>query len=64
MGDGRRRWLRWALVTPYLWLLLFFLAPFVIILKISVADPLVALPPFTPLLDWAQQGWGLSLIHI
>ena len=58
MGDGRRRWLRWALVTPYLWLLLFFLAPFVIILKISMADPLVALPPFTPLLDWAQQGWA------
>jgi putrescine transport system permease protein len=56
-GDGRRRWLRYALVTPYLWLLLFFLAPFLIILKISVADPLVALPPFTPLLDWAAQGW-------
>jgi putrescine transport system permease protein len=56
-GNGHRRWLRWALATPYLWLLLFFLAPFVIILKISVADPLVALPPFTPLLDWAQQGW-------
>jgi putrescine transport system permease protein len=29
----------------------------VIILKISVADPLVALPPFTPLFDWAAQGW-------
>ena len=51
-GDGRRRWLRWAIVTPYLWLLLFFLAPFAIILKISFADPLVAQPPFTPLLDW------------
>jgi len=55
-GDGRRRWLRWALVTPYVWLLLFLLAPFVIILKISFADPLVALPPFTPLLDWTQSG--------
>jgi putrescine transport system permease protein len=55
-GDGRRRWLRWALVTPYLWLLIFFLAPFVIILKISFADPLVALPPFTPLIDWVESG--------
>jgi putrescine transport system permease protein len=50
--DGRRRWLRWAILPPYLWLLLFFLAPFAIILKISLADPLVAQPPFTPLLDW------------
>ena len=56
-GDGRRRWLRRALVVPYAWLALFFLAPFLIILKISVADPIVALPPFTSLLDWAQSGW-------
>ena len=56
-GDGRRQWLRAALVLPYLWLLLFFLAPFFIILKISLADPLVAQPPFTPLLDWAASGW-------
>ena len=55
-GDGRRRWLRRALLTPYAWLLLFFLAPFVIILKISVADPLIALPPFTPLFDWSAAG--------
>jgi putrescine transport system permease protein len=56
--DGRRRWLRRALVVPYAWLLLFFLAPFLIVLKISVADPIVALPPFTPLFDWAAEGWS------
>jgi putrescine transport system permease protein len=55
-GDGRRQWLRRALLTPYLWLLLFFLAPFGIILKISFADPLVALPPFTALFDWSAAG--------
>lgn len=60
--DGRRQWLRWALITPYAWLLLFFLAPFFIILKISVADPIVAMPPFTPLFDWAASGW--SRIHV
>ncbi len=60
--DGRRQWLRTALLFPYLWLLLFFLAPFVIILKISLADPIVALPPFTPLLDWAAEGW--QRIHV
>ncbi len=56
--DGRRQWMRWAVVMPYAWLLLFFLAPFFIILKISVANPVVALPPFTPLLDWAAEGWS------
>jgi len=61
-SDGRRQWMRWALVTPYAWLLLFFLAPFFIILKISVADPVVAMPPFTPLLDWAASGW--DRIHV
>jgi len=60
--DGRRQWLRWAVITPYAWLLLFFLAPFFIIVKISLADPLVAMPPFTPLLDWAASGW--DRIHV
>ena len=54
--DGRRQWLRYALITPYLWLLLFFLTPFLIIFKISFADPLVALPPFTALFDWSASG--------
>lgn len=44
-------WQRAAIAAPYLWLLLFFLLPFAIILKISFSDPVIALPPFTPLLD-------------
>src|SRR5690625_774503 len=40
-----------GLVTavPYVWLLLFFLLPFAIVLKISLAVPVIAQPPFTPL---------------
>ena len=56
-GDGRRQWLRRAVILPYAWLLLFFLAPFLIIFKISLADPIVALPPFTPLFDWMASGF-------
>jgi len=41
-------WQRFAVGIPYLWLFIFFLAPFAIILKISVADPVLAQPPFTP----------------
>ena len=61
-ADPRRQWLRAAVAVPWFWLLLFFLAPFAIIVKISLADPLVAQPPFTALIDWAAQGW--DKIHI
>jgi len=44
-------WRRVAVAVPYLWLLVFFLAPFAIILKISLADPVIAQPPFTPTFD-------------
>jgi putrescine transport system permease protein len=37
---------------PYLWLVVFFLVPFAIVLRISLSDPVTAQPPYTPLLDW------------
>jgi putrescine transport system permease protein len=49
-------WLRRALRLPYLWLLLFFLAPFLIILKISIAEPVIAQPPFSHFLVWGAHG--------
>ena len=49
--DGR------AVVTavPYLWLLLFFLIPFVIVLKISFSTGQIAMPPYEPLLHWTGE---------
>ncbi len=44
-----------VVAVPYLWLLLFFLVPFLIVLKISLAEAVIARPPFTPLLDWAEE---------
>ena len=44
-------WRRVTIAAPYLWLLVFFLVPFAIILKISLADPVIAQPPFTPTID-------------
>lgn len=44
-------WRRFAVAAPYLWLLVFFLAPFAIILKISFADPILAQPPYSPSFD-------------
>jgi putrescine transport system permease protein len=46
-----------TLVTavPYLWLLVFFLIPFVIVLKISFSTTAIAMPPYEPLLHWAGE---------
>ncbi len=40
--------------VPFLWLFLFFLLPFVIVLKISLSMADVAIPPYTELLTWAD----------
>ncbi|MCQ1573341.1 ABC transporter permease subunit [Neorhizobium galegae] len=43
---------RWLVVAvPYLWLLLFFVAPFLIIFKISLSETAIAMPPYTPLFE-------------
>lgn len=47
--SAGRWWRGTAIGVPYLWLLLFFLAPFLLVLKISLADPVVGQPPFTAL---------------
>ena len=42
-----------VIAVPYLWLLLFFVVPFVIVLKISFSETQIAMPPYQPLLEWA-----------
>ncbi len=44
-----------VVVLPYLWLLLFFVAPFVIVLKISFSDIDLAIPPYKPLWQWTEK---------
>ena len=39
--------------VPYLWLLLFFFVPFLIVLKISVSGIRLGMPPYDPLVTWA-----------
>ncbi len=43
--------------TPYTWLLIFFLIPFAIVLKISLSDYAISIPPYTPVLD-LEAGWA------
>ena len=51
--NGRSWGQRLAVVVPYLWLAAFFLAPFLIVLKISLSQTALAQPPYSPVLDLA-----------
>ena len=53
--KGRGRWL--VIAVPYLWLAALFLAPFLIVFKISLSQDVVAQPPYEPQLDLSQ-GWS------
>jgi putrescine transport system permease protein len=48
---------RLVIAVPYLWLLVFFLVPFLIVLKISFAEfsPL-GRPPYEPIFRWLEEG--------
>ena len=46
-----------VVAAPYLWLVTFFLVPFLIVLKISLSETAIALPPYVPVLDL---GHGLA----
>ena len=56
-GGKRRSWgSRLVILIPALWLAVFFLVPFLIVLKISLSQSAVAQPPYVPVLDLAA-GW-------
>lgn len=51
----------WVISAPYLWLFLFFLAPFAIVLKISFSESAIAIPPYKPLLEYAEQSLSIAI---
>lgn len=50
---------RLVIVVPYVWLLIFFLVPFVIVFKISLSQTAIAMPPYLPAFDFADGISGL-----
>ena len=46
-----RRKVSFSALAPYLWLLVFFALPFVLVVKLSLSDTLLAIPPYGPRLD-------------
>lgn len=55
--GGKGRSYRGIVLVPYLWLAVFFLAPFVIVLKISLSQTALAQPPYLPVFDLSA-GWA------
>ncbi len=49
---------RIATWIPYAWLLVFFLAPFLIVFKISLSEPTLAVPPYTPIFETFADIWA------
>ncbi len=54
--KGSGPFIPWSALAPYLWLLLFFGAPLAIVLKISLAAPVMGQPPYTPLFEATKDG--------
>src|SRR6185503_21331846 len=48
---------------PALWLAVFFLIPFLIVLKISFSEARLAIPPYAPLFTWLH-GLPVPRIHL
>jgi putrescine transport system permease protein len=44
---------RLVILIPYIWLLLFFLIPFIIVFRISLSQTTIAMPPYLPVWDWS-----------
>lgn len=45
---------RWVIGGPYLWMLVFFALPFVIVAKIAFAEAALAIPPYTAMFEWVE----------
>ena len=44
----------WVIAWPYIWMLVFFALPFGFILKISLAESMIAMPPYSDIWSWSD----------
>jgi putrescine transport system permease protein len=60
-GTGAPALTRWLVVLiPYVWLLVFFLIPFVLVFRISISNTEIAAPPYSPLFDLFGEGMAAT----
>jgi putrescine transport system permease protein len=61
MNNGRRTWgQQLVALVPLLWLVVFFLIPFLFVLKISLSHTAIAQPPYVPVFDPAHGFDGIK----
>ena len=48
------KWKTIVIFIPFAWLLLFFLTPFFIVAKISLAELVITSPPFSKMIEWVD----------
>lgn len=56
-GGGRGL----VIAIPLLWLLVFFLIPFLVVAKISLSEAAIARPPYLPIWEWSDGFLNISL---
>ena len=61
-ARGNQRWIVTSI--PYVWMLVFFLVPFLIVLKISFSSTEIAQPPYSPVFDMINDVWADTLDKI
>ncbi len=54
---------RVLILVPYIWMILFFLMPFIIIFKISLSVTEIAIPPYSPLVTF-EDGAMQIILHL
>ena len=53
METPRKHVGQWVVVVvPYLWLIVLFMLPFIIVFKLSFSESRLAMPPYAPLIEW------------
>lgn len=50
-----------VIIAPFLWLIVFVLVPILIVFKISIAESIVGMPPYAPLIEKSASGWQSHL---
>lgn len=64
MVNHQNGWRDYALIAlPYLWMILFFLIPFLIIFKISFSVTEISIPPYSPLVTF-EEGAMQIILHL
>lgn len=44
----------WVITIPYVWLILFFILPFIVVMRISLSEEVMGIPPYTDIIVWIK----------